>query len=115
LLLKEWFADHGPLSGETPNEWGFGRLGDVAAATGGKRPMITQADLENMRTVLPDKAAFLDFENLVSPLMWLFDCNVNESEKLAVLRDALLPGLMSGKLPIAGLASQCNAEEGGGK
>jgi predicted nucleotidyltransferase len=115
LLFKEWFVDHGPLSGEMPNEWGFGGLGGAAAVTGGKRPMITQADLENVRIVLPDKAALLDFENLVGPLMELFDCNVNESKKLAVLRDALLPSLMSGKLPVAGLTLQYNTEEREGK
>ena len=70
---------------------------------GSTQPLITQTDLKNVLILLPDEATLREFEELVGSFMGQYEANILESERLAELRDALLPRLMSGELSIADL------------
>ena len=70
---------------------------------GSTQPLITQTDLKNVPIVLPDEATLREFEDLGGSLMERYESNVRESERLAEIRDALLPRLMSGELSVADL------------
>jgi len=49
---------------------------------------------------IPDKDIIKKFESIVRPLYELIAKNRTENEKLASLRDTLLPKLMSGELSV---------------
>jgi type I restriction enzyme S subunit len=51
----------------------------------------------------PGKEVLVQFDEVVVPLFRGMEIVTRESARLAVLRDALLPRLMSGKLSVAGL------------
>jgi type I restriction enzyme S subunit len=70
---------------------------------GSTQPLITQTDLRNVPIVLPDQATLIRFEKLVGSLMMWFDNCILENERLVVLRDTLLPRLMSGELSVTDL------------
>ena len=67
---------------------------------GSTQPLITQTDLKNVLILLPDEATLREFEELVGSFMGQYEANILESERLAELRDALLPRLMSGELSV---------------
>jgi type I restriction enzyme, S subunit len=70
---------------------------------GSTQPLITQTDLKNVPIILPDQDTLIKFEKLVGSLMKMFDGSVLENERLANLRDTLLPRLMSGELSVTDL------------
>ena len=84
--------------------------GLVHAAHGSVFDTVTTATFEASKVVLPPNAALAAFERTVSPFFSRILANIQESRTLAVLRDALLPRLVSGELRvrdaerIAGLA-----------
>jgi type I restriction enzyme, S subunit len=65
---------------------------------GSTQPLITQKSIKNFMIVVPKKEVLMDFENIVSGLFGKVTCDNQEIEKLAVIRDALLPKLMSGEI-----------------
>jgi len=68
---------------------------------GSTQPLITQTDLKNVPIYIPDKSILSEFEEFVGPLMERHQQNILESESLAVVRDALLPRLMSGEISLS--------------
>ena len=70
---------------------------------GSTQPLITQGDMNKVSILLPDIETLLDFETLVGQLMEQHQANILENSKLAELRDALLPRLMSGELDVTSL------------
>lgn len=70
---------------------------------GSTQPLITQTDLKNVSIVLPPITVLCEFERMVGTLMFLYEANRLENERLAVLRDTLLPKLMSGEIDVAGI------------
>ena len=67
---------------------------------GSTQPLITQSDIKNQLIVIPPIEVISNFEVIVSTLMNLEIINVEESRRLAELRDTLLPRLMSGKIKV---------------
>lgn len=67
---------------------------------GSTQPLITQTDLKNVPILLAPVNIILKFEATVETLMLKYEHNIRESEKLAEIRDKLLPRLMSGELSV---------------
>ena len=63
-------------------------------------PSMTTAVLNSLEIVLPSEGALATFEENVTPMFLQMEANNNESMRLAELRDALLPRLMSGELEL---------------
>lgn len=70
---------------------------------GSTQPLITQGDMNKVPILIPDNETLLKFETLVGQLMKQYQVNLLENDKLAELRDALLPRLMSGELDVSDL------------
>lgn len=66
-------------------------------------PSMTTAILNALEIVLPSNDKLEIFEETVSPMFLQMQANNTESARLAALRDALLPKLMSGELCVANL------------
>lgn len=70
---------------------------------GSTQPLITQGDMNKVSILIPDQETLHDFETLVGQLMEQYQANILENNKLAEIRDTLLPKLMSGKLDVSEL------------
>ena len=68
---------------------------------GSTQPLITQGDMNKVSILIPDQETLHDFETLVGKLMDQYEANLLENNKLAELRDTLLPKLMSGELDVS--------------
>ncbi len=64
-------------------------------------PSMTTDILNAMELKIPDADTFAKFENIVAPMYRAMQQNTQESNKLAELRDVLLPRLMSGELDVS--------------
>jgi type I restriction enzyme S subunit len=67
---------------------------------GSTQPLITQKSIKNYMIVVPKKEVLMDFENIVSGLFRKMAYDNQEIEKLAAIRDSLLPKLMSGEIRV---------------
>lgn len=75
---------------------------DLASMNAGSAvPSMTTDILNAMELQIPDQTALADFEELVAPMYRAMQENRVQSEKLAALRDALLPRLMSGEIDVS--------------
>ena len=70
---------------------------------GSTQPLITQGDMNKVPILIPDQETLNEYEALVGQLMEHYQANMLENNKLAELRDTLLPRLMSGELDVSGL------------
>ena len=70
---------------------------------GSTQPLITQGDMNKVPILLPSSQVLAEFESLVGQLMLQYEANCMGNDKLAELRDTLLPKLMSGELDISDL------------
>lgn len=77
------------------------RIDYRAMNRGSTQPLITQGDMNKVPILIPDKETLLYFESLVGQLMEQYQANMLENDKLAELRDILLPRLMSGELDVS--------------
>lgn len=68
---------------------------------GSTQPLITQTDLKNTKILIPPKDVILEFEKLARVMMFKYEANCEENERLAELRDTLLPKLMSGEIDVS--------------
>lgn len=69
--------------------------------TGGVQPKITQQNLNSIPVLLPSKSILDKFENIAQPIKEKLRSIENENQKLATMRDLLLPRLISGELTIS--------------
>ena len=77
---------------------------DLASMNAGSAvPSMTTAILNAMELRIPSVEALLQFEKSVAPMYKMMNANENQSSKLAELRDALLPKLMSGEIDVSEL------------
>lgn len=77
---------------------------DLASMNAGSAvPSMTTAILNAMELRIPSAEALLQFEKSVAPMYKMMNANENQSSKLAELRDALLPKLMSGEIDVSEL------------
>lgn len=68
---------------------------------GSTQPLITQGDMKKISVLVPDNDILAKFEELAGSLMAQYEANNHENVKLASLRDALIPKLMSGELDVS--------------
>jgi len=64
-------------------------------------PSMTTDILNAMELLIPDNTTLLKFESIVAPMYLTMQDNDRESNKLAEIRDVLLPRLMSGELDVS--------------
>lgn len=77
---------------------------DLASMNAGSAvPSMTTAILNALELPLPSIEALKHFEVSVAPMYEMMQKNEEESHKLAKLRDALLPKLMSGEIDVSDL------------
>lgn len=69
-------------------------------ATGSAQPQITINNISNVRLYIPSDDIMNKFSNILKSLDNQVDKNRKENEKLAKLRDILLPKLMSGEIRV---------------
>lgn len=67
---------------------------------GSTQPLLTQSDLNAQRLIIPDRAVVNEFSRIVSVLFARVDSAGQESDALSLLRDTLLPRLISGELRV---------------
>ena len=63
-------------------------------------PSMTTDILNNMQIIIPNEDVLEHFDSLVSAFYVQIKHNVQESSRLAELRDTLLPKLMSGQIKV---------------
>ena len=68
---------------------------------GSTQPLITQSDLNKIPLVLPSRDMLDKFEDIAGQLMSKYERNITENNRLAELRDTLLPKLMNGEIDVS--------------
>lgn len=72
--------------------------------TGAVQPKISQSNLKSIEVVIPPEEILSQFNDIISPLFSLIRSNKEENIRLTLLRDALLPQLISGKIDVSNIA-----------
>lgn len=70
------------------------------AQTGAVQPHVKPSDIHDFELVIPDKESIYDFQDKVKPFFDKIASIQKENSFLSLLRDTLLPRLMSGELEI---------------
>ena len=70
------------------------------AQTGAVQPHVKPSDIHDFELVIPNKESIFDFQNKVKPFFDRIATIQKESSRLSLLRDTLLPRLMSGEIEI---------------
>lgn len=70
------------------------------AQTGAVQPHVKPSDIHDFELVIPDKESIYDFQDKVKPFFDRIASLQKESSRLSLLRDTLLPRLMSGELEV---------------
>jgi type I restriction enzyme S subunit len=82
----------------------FLRSKDLASMNAGSAvPSMTTDILNAMELVIPPDNVLAGFEGIVAPMYAMMQANERESSKLAMLRDTLLPRLMSGEIDVSSI------------
>ena len=68
---------------------------------GSTQPLITQGDMKKVIVLIPDEKTLAKFEEFAGSLMAKWEENNRENIQLALLRDSLLPKLMSGEVDVS--------------
>ena len=80
----------------------FVKSKDLASLNAGSAvPSMTTDILNSMEVKIPSAERLAEFENLVAPLYRAIKENIRQSERLAALRDTLLPKLMNGEIDVS--------------
>ena len=80
----------------------FVKSKDLASLNAGSAvPSMTTDILNAMVLRIPDAETLKLFESIVGPMYKLMQHNTEESNKLAIVRDSLLPKLMSGEIDVS--------------
>lgn len=72
--------------------------------TGAVQPKISQANLNKVPVVIPSIAELQAFDSLIQPIFAQIRNLRAENDRLAAIRDTLLPKLMSGELDVSDIA-----------
>ena len=75
-------------------------------ASGSAQQNLNKGIIENQPCVLPRLSVARNFENLVFPLLRKWLANSEENIRLSVIRDSLLPKLLSGEVDVSGLQGE---------
>ena len=68
--------------------------------TGAVQPKINQANLKNIPIAIPPEDVLSDYNAVIHPLFAKIRNNSMEIHRLTIIRDALLPKLMSGEISV---------------
>lgn len=69
-------------------------------STGSTFKEASGALMKSLQVIMPDQKVFEEFEEIVSPLFARIESLEKENSRLSLLRDTLLPRLMSGELEV---------------
>jgi type I restriction enzyme S subunit len=61
------------------------------------------------KQVIPSEPVLTAFDSQIAPIFASIHANTEQSRTLAILRDTLLPKLLSGELSVAGIESKLEA------
>ncbi|KAA3665626.1 restriction endonuclease subunit S, partial [Pectobacterium carotovorum] len=75
----------------------------ASIVTGAVQPKINQTNLKALGVLIPSAEIIKQFNTVLSPLFTKIRANQDENLRLAEIRDALLPKLISGELSVANL------------
>lgn len=75
----------------------------ISHQTGGAQQHINKQNVESLNIKIPDADLLKDYFTKVSPIYELIATNCFEIEHLTILRDSLLPMLMSGEIDVANI------------
>ena len=78
----------------------MGTLNMQSIVTGAAQPKINQANLRNFEAILPDDKEAEILSSILNPMLQTIILNDQESNQLTILRDTLLPKLISGELDV---------------
>ena len=67
---------------------------------GSTQPLITQTDVKNTDVIIAPENVLKEYESITSTLFSKHRENIKENSRLSLLRDTLLPRLMSGELEV---------------
>lgn len=67
---------------------------------GSTQPLITQTDVKNTDVIIAPENVLKEYESITSTLFSKHRANIKESSRLSLLRDTLLPRLMSGEMEV---------------
>ena len=68
---------------------------------GSGQPLTTQGILNAIPCIVPKEKEIVDFEGKMIPLHNMISVNNQENQRLAALRDTLLPKLMNGEIDVS--------------
>ena len=72
----------------------------ASLAIGGVRQSLSYDDLSSIEVIIPSENAVEEFNNLYNQMKKTIKANKQKSSRLSLLRDTLLPRLMSGELEV---------------
>lgn len=72
--------------------------------TGAVQPKISQANLNKVPVVIPSTVELQSFDSVIQPIFAQIRNLRAENDRLATIRDTLLPKLMSGELDVSDIA-----------
>lgn len=79
----------------------FVKSKDLASMNAGSAvPSMTTDILNALELNIPDKETLAKFENLVAPMYLMMEENNRQSKMLLIIRDMLLPKLISGEIDV---------------
>lgn len=70
------------------------------AQTGAVQPHVKPADIHDFDVVIPEEEIVKAFQSIIKELLTKVGVNEEENQRLAALRDTLLPKLMSGEIKL---------------
>lgn len=77
------------------------KLKDLASMNAGTAvPSMTTDILNNIPVIVPPEGLLLRYDQIVSPMFQALKANNTQSQRLAIIRDTLLPKLMSGEIRV---------------
>ena len=80
------------------------KMFDLASMNSGSAvPSMTTNILNALSLPIPSEEALASFDAKLQPMYDLIKANNHESTRLAEIRDALLPKLMSGEIDVSGI------------
>lgn len=74
--------------------------------TGAVQPKINQGNLNNLEVLIPNEKACLKFSKEIDSLFELKKNNIDEIKNLEIIRDSLLPKLMSGEIEVNAIENE---------
>lgn len=105
VIGKAWFTDNVLIMRPKAESFGFTyytacSFDYISMNRGSTQPLITQTDLKKRNIKIPDGETLSQFEEQFEAIFQMRQKNESESQNLVILRDTLLPRLISGKLKI---------------